>query len=201
MLKIFGSIAELPPGVRRRLSEIEQRQFRRVFNRVFRQTNGDQAAKEAAAFRFANGAIARTRNSKRLLQEPEPVEFAKRIAIEKIDDEQRMVWGWAYLCQDEHGAQVVDHSGQIVELADIHKAAHQFMLDSRVGGQMHDERAGSVAESLVVTDAVAAELGMATRKRGWFIGFHVADQAAWLKVKDGTFQAFSIGGTADVEDL
>lgn len=197
MLKIFASISELPPGVRRRLSVGQQRMWLRVFNSVFRRTQGDQAAKEAAAFRFANGAVRRSNNQRRA----KPVDFSKRVAIEKIDDEQHMVWGWAYLCKDEHGQQVVDHSGQIVELADIHKAAHQFMLDSRVGGQMHEDRAGSVAESLVVTDAVAAELGMHTRKRGWFIGFHVADEAAWLKVKDGTFQAFSIGGTADVEDL
>lgn len=199
MRKIFDSIADLPASVRRRLSEPEQRQWRSVFNSVFRMTQGNQSAKESAAFRFANGAIARARRSSS--HKDRPMDFDKHVAIEKVDEEQRMVWGWAYVCQDENGQQVVDHSGQIVELAEIHKAAHEFMQESRLGGEMHAGEAGSVPESIVVTDAVAQELGITSRKRGWFIGYHVDDDAAWEGVKSGRYQAFSIGGSATVEAI
>ena len=197
MQKIFASIADLPASVRARLSEAEQRQWREVFNSVFENTQGNQAAKESAAFRFANGVIARGRRSSHKRRG----DFEKHVRIEKIDDEQRMVWGWAYLCVDEQGAQVVDHSGDVIEMAEIHKAAHDFMQESRIGGEMHVSEAGVVPESIVVTDAVADELRMTTMKRGWFIGYHVDDDDAWDGVKSGRYQAFSIGGTADVEDL
>lgn len=188
----FASVSELPPSVRSRLDADEQRQFVRIFNRVFEQTQGSAQARESAAFRLANGALRRMRKS---------VDLEKRVAVEKVDEEQRMVWGWAYVCKDESGSQVVDHSGDVVELEDVHHAAHGFMRDSRQGGVMHEKSGGYVSESLVVTDSVASELGMSTRKRGWFVGFKVTDDAAWEGVKAGKFRAFSIGGTADVEDL
>lgn len=196
--KIFGSISDLPSSVRDRLSPAEQRTWLRVFNRTFRQTNGGESRKESAAFRAANGIVRQMGKDRELEDE---TGFEKRVRIEKIDEEQRMVWGWAYVCIDENGQQVVDHSGQIVSLGEIHKAAHGFMRDFRIGGEMHRGDVGSVPESIVVTDAVAAELGMTTRKRGWFIGCHVDDDDAWEGVKAGRYKAFSIGGTADVETL
>ena len=188
----FASISELPESVRRRLDPDQQRTFVRVFNATFERNGGTEAQREAAAFRFANAAVRRMNKG---------IDLEKRVAVEKVDEEQRMVWGWAYVCKDDSGQQVVDHSGDIVELSDVHEAAHGFMRDSRAGGVMHEGLGGYVSESLVVTDAVASELGMTTQKRGWFVGFKVTDDSAWEGVKAGKFRAFSIGGTADVEDL
>lgn len=192
MQKIFSSISDLPASVRRRLSTAEQRTWLRVFNRTFRATSGSEDRKESAAFRAANGVV---RNMGKA------VEFTKRVEIEKTDDEQRMVWGWAYLCIDDAGHQVVDHSGDVVDMGEVQKAAEDFMLSSRVGGVMHKDQGGFVSQSIVVTDEIAAELGLTTRKRGWFIGFKVSDDDAWQKVKDGTLRAFSIGGTANPEAI
>ncbi len=193
----FSSVSELPPSVRSRFNPQQQRQWLRIFNSVFEETGGTEDEKEAAAFRFANGALRRVMRSMR----SKSIDVEKRVAIEKVDEEQRMVWGWAYVCQDETGSQVVDHGGDVIELETIHEAAHGFMRDSRQGGVMHAKQGGYISESLVVTDTVAAELGASTRKRGWFVGFKVTDEAAWQGVKAGKFRAFSIGGTADVEDL
>ena len=145
-----------------------------------------------AAFRAANGVV---RNMGKTH------DFTKRVAIYKTDDEQRMVWGWAYLCVDANGDQVVDHSGQIVAMDDIQKAAEGFMMESRVGGQNHEGTAGFVCQSIVVTDELASELGLTTQKRGWLIGFKVTDDEAWEGVKSGKFKMFSIGGSAQVETL
>lgn len=125
--------------------------------------------------------------------------FERRVPIAKIDDDRRMVYGWAYVTQDEHGADVTDHSGQFTSIAEIEKAAESFMEVSRVGGAVHKYKAGGVRHSLVITDEVASILGIVSKQRGWFIGVHVADDDAWGKVKDGTYQAFSIAGDATVE--
>ena len=66
---------------------------------------------------------------------------------------------------------------------------------------MHKDQGGFVSQSIVVTDEIAKELGLTTQKRGWFIGFKVSNDDAWAKVKDGTFRAFSIGGTAVSEAI
>ncbi len=192
MKKIFNSIADLPANVRSRLGTGEQRTWLRVFNRTFRATGGSTERKESAAFRAANGVV---RNMGKR------VEFTKLVEIEKTDHEQRMVWGWAYLCKTADGAQVVDHGGDVVSMTEIQQAAEDFMLSSRIGGVMHKDQGGFVSQSIVVTDEIAKELGLTTQKRGWFIGFKVSNDDAWAKVKDGTFRAFSIGGTAVSEAI
>lgn len=194
MQKIFGSISELPDSVRDRLTAAQQRQWLRVWNSVFRSRRADGVSvetAEAAAFTQANGVV----------KFREPIDFVKRVEIEKADEEQQMVWGWAYVCQDDAGQQVVDHSGDVVLIEDIQKAAEEFMLSSRVGGVMHKDQAGFVAQSIVVTDDLARELGFATRKRGWLIGFKVTDPDTWEGVKSGKFKSFSIGGTANPEEI
>lgn len=189
--KIFDSISDLPANVRSRLNPSEQRVFRRVFNQTFRRTNGSTRVKEGAAFRAANGIV---RNMGKRAS------FEARVEIEKIDDEKRIVWGWAYVCEDG-GEGVVDHSGDVAEAAEVEKAAHSFNLDSRHGTVMHDEDGGQIVDSIFFSKAVQTALGIDLGKIGWFIGYRVDDDAAWAGVKSGKFKAFSIGGTADTEDL
>ena len=189
--KIFGSISDLPANVRSRLNPSEQRVFVRVFNRTFRATNGTRSRKEGAAFRAATGIV---RNMGKRAS------FEARVEIEKIDDEKRIVWGWAYVCEDA-GEGVVDHSGDVAEAAEIEKAAHGFVLDSRRGTVMHEEPAGEIVDSVFFSKAVQTALAIELGKIGWFVGFRVDDDAAWEGVKSGKFRAFSIGGTADTEAI
>jgi len=44
-------------------------------------------------------------------------ELQHRVEIEKLDAERRIVFGWGYVSNDESGAQVIDHSGQAVSIA------------------------------------------------------------------------------------
>lgn len=194
MQKIFDSISELPDSVRDRLTTAQQRQWLRVWNSVFRRRRADGVSvetAEAAAFTQANGVV----------KLREPIEFSKRIEIEKTDEEQQMVWGWAYVCKGDDGVQVIDHGGDVVDIGEIQKAAEDFMLSSRVGGVMHKDQAGFVAQSIVITDELAQELGFTTLKRGWLIGFKVTDAETWEGVKSGRLKAFSIGGTANPEAI
>ena len=188
----FGSISELPEAVRDRFTVAQQRQWLRVWNSAFerlRDEGKDTAEAESRAFAQANSVVGKV------------LSFAKRVTIEKTDEEQQMVWGWAYVCKDDDGKQIVDHGGDVVDIREIQKAADDFMLSSRVGGVMHKDQAGYVSQSIVVTDDLAKELGLTTRKRGWLIGFKVTDADTWEGVKSGRFKAFSIGGTANPEKI
>ena len=200
MHKVFGSVAELPQAVRERLSPPEQAQWLEVFNSVFESTEGTEQEKEAAAFTQANGVIAAQRDKRKRRTGGVRMGFDKLVPIEKIDDEQRIVWGWAYVCE-ERGGQVVDHSGQVVDPDDMQKAAHGFVLDSRMGGVMHEQQGGSIVDSMFFSKDVQRALGVDLGKVGWFIGFHVDDDEAWQGVKSGKYKAFSIGGSADVEGI
>lgn len=194
MQKIFDSISELPDSVRDRLTTAQQRQWLRVWNAAFESEREDGKSEEEAesrAFAQAN-AVVKVR---------ELSSFSKRVEIEKSDDEQQMVWGWAYVCKGDDGLQVVDHGGDVVDMGEIQKAAEDFMLSSRVGSVMHKDQAGFVSQSIVVTDELAKELGFTAQKRGWLIGFKVTDADTWEGVKSGKFRAFSIGGTANPEKL
>lgn len=196
MDKIFDSIADLPDSVRDRLTTTEQRVWLRIFNSVFRRTEGSTQDKEAAAFRQANGVLAR------MQQEKSMEKFQLRVALEKstINDEQHLVWGYAYVCEED-GVFNVDHSGDGIDIAELQKAAHGFIAHSRTGNVMHESEGGSIVEAIVFTPELNTLLQKSDGKCGLFICFHVADEAVWVKVKDGTLSMFSIGGTADTQDV
>lgn len=128
--------------------------------------------------------------------------FVFSVPISKVNDELRTVYGWASI-NTEKGALVTDHQDDQVEDAEIVKAAHDFMTNSRTGGLLHartDEgdahRGGDIVESLVMTPDVQKALGIDLGKTGWFIGYRVDDPDAWALVKSGALKAFSIGGKA-----
>ena len=114
--------------------------------------------------------------------------------IVKVDDEQHMVWGWASVIT-ENGDAVTDRQGDQIDIADLVKAAHGFITDSRVGGDMHDIMGiGAVVESIVFAPEVQKALGVDLGKVGWFIGLKIEDDGVWKRVKSGELAAFSFGG-------
>ena len=125
----------------------------------------------------------------------------KAIAVEsfggfaKIDSDMRVVWGWANVYEDG-GEPVVDAHGDVIDEADILKAAHTFVADVRAGKVMHGgRRIGTIVESLVLTRTLQKVLGIDLGKAGWFIGMKIDDPDVWKQVKEGTLRAFSFGGT------
>ena len=88
----------------------------------------------------------------------------------------------------------------------MERAAYEFVELYREGGEMHER--GGVAvliESVVFTEEKMRimDIPEGTLPIGWWIGFRVTDEDVWEKVKDGTYQMFSIEGEArrvDVED-
>ena len=115
--------------------------------------------------------------------------------ILKRDDEERLVWGWAYVSTIK-GELALDHSGETIAPDVLAKAATDFMLDVRAGHFMHmDQQIGVVVHSLPVTKELAEALGIRSEREGWIIGVVVNDETL-ARVESGELTSFSIGGRA-----
>lgn len=121
--------------------------------------------------------------------------------ILKVDDEQRMVFGWASVVT-EKGEMVVDRQGDVIEPETLVKAVNNFMEHVRVGKAMHTgEQVGVVVHSLPITKEIGDALGIQSDREGWVVAYKVYDDAVWEMVKSGELAAFSIGGRAMKEEI
>ena len=126
-------------------------------------------------------------------------------AFTKLDDDRRLAFGWAYVAEED-GQVVVDHSGDFVDkaaLPSLEEAAYDYVLTSREADEMHEKLTGvaQLVESFMLTPEKAAAMGITTKRYGYWVGFKVADDAVWAKVKDGTYKGFSIRGTGEREKV
>lgn len=138
-------------------------------------------------------------------EEPEGV-LKGRFKVMKSDDEKMLAFGWASVSMRVDGEVIEDWQKDIVEPEDLENAAYEFVLLYREGGEMHERGGAAVLiESVVFTEEKMQAMGIPTGTLpiGWWIGFKVLDKDVWEKVKDGTYQMFSIEGEAErvtVED-
>lgn len=123
-----------------------------------------------------------------------------QLSIVRKDAARRMVYGWAYVAKDAEGVQVVDHSEEFVDVAELEKAFHAFMKSHRDSGERHDglDYGNVVVECVVFTKAKLEAMGIpeGTVPMGAWIGVEV-NAATFEKVKSGSLMAFSIEGEAD----
>ena len=119
--------------------------------------------------------------------------------ILKRDDEQRLVYGWAYVATVD-GELSVDHSGETIDPDTLTKAATEFMLNVRIAKAMHTGNpVGSVVHSLPLTNEIAKSLGIETDREGWIVALKIHSDEVWELVKSGKLASFSIGGRAKRE--
>ncbi len=118
--------------------------------------------------------------------------------IEATDDDARVVFGWASVAIDKTGTVVEDSQGDVIDPADLEKAAYQFVTDYGDANVLHEgPDVGRVSESVYIDKAKLDAMGLANvsgPEVGWWVGFKVADDDAWAGVKSGKFKAFSIEG-------
>lgn len=143
--------------------------------------------------------------------------FSHTFDIKKSDD-QGLVFGWANIVLNDDGSEVIDAHGDSIPVEEIEKAAYNFVLNFGMGNEMHrpNTECAKVCESIVFTpDKFVAltehlpederdDAAVALSKiipTGWWAGFHITDAEIRQKVKDGTYRAFSIEGTATVEEI
>lgn len=108
----------------------------------------------------------------------QPVEKKGRFKVQKVDEDKRLVFGWANVSVDVGGNEVVDLQEDMIDPETLEAAAYKFAELYRDGGEMH-ERTGTavMVESVVLTEEKQAAMGLAagTLPVGWWIGFRVTD--------------------------
>ena len=123
----------------------------------------------------------------------------KRFTVAKVDEDQRLVFGWASVSVSKDGTQLEDLQGDVIDPADLERAAYDFMLFSRGVDEMHRGRVkGQMIESLVVTPDKLEAMGLAAKNAptaAWWVGFKL-DPDAFARVKSGDYKMFSIECTA-----
>ena len=123
-----------------------------------------------------------------------------RFKIMKSDDEKMLAFGWASVSMRVDGELIEDWQEDIVEPGELEKAAYDYVLLYREGGEMHERGGAAVLiESVVFTEEKMQAMGIpvGTLPVGWWIGFRVTDLDVWGKVRDGTYTMFSIEGEAE----
>ena len=105
--------------------------------------------------------------------------FERFIPIQKIDDEQRMVYGYA-------STPDLDSDGEIISLGALEKAMPEYMKFPTLR-EMHQAKVAGVTQSAeIVKDK--------DKQQGMYIAAKIVNQDAWELVKAGAYKAFSIGG-------
>ena len=123
------------------------------------------------------------------------------IKILKIDEDQRIIYGWASVTT-YNGELVVDLQGDVIKTDTLHKSINEFMKGVRVGKLNHSgEQVGQIVHSFPMSKEICAALGIQSDKEGWITGYHVTDDALWDKVKSGDYAEFSIGGRAQKQEF
>ena len=96
------------------------------------------------------------------------------IPIQKIDDEQHMVYGYA-------STPDIDSDGEIIKAEALQKALPNYMKFPTIR-EMHQPKVAGTTKQADATD------------KGLYIGAYIPVEEAWQKVKEGLYRGFSIGG-------
>lgn len=119
------------------------------------------------------------------------------VSFSKMDEEQRIVWGWASV-STEDGNLFVDSQGDTITPVEMEKMANDFMAYSRAAKSMHEgPKVGEFIHSFPMTNELMKAFGIHSDREGWIVALKVYDDDAWESVKNGTFTGLSIGGRAE----
>ena len=133
-------------------------------------------------------------------------ENTQKFNILKTDDDKRLIFGWANVAIKKNGEQVVDHQNDMMDPGDLEEAVYEYVLNFRDGGEEHIpnlRKKARMVESCMFTKEKMQAMGIpeGVVPEGWWIGFYVDDDDAWEKVKNGTYQMFSIEGQGIREEV
>jgi hypothetical protein len=120
------------------------------------------------------------------------------VLIKEDSGDKRLVFGWANVIKDVDDNLIVDRQGDFIDDDwELEKAAYDYSLYSRDGGNMHVRKGvSSMVESMVFTPEKTRALGIPDGivPTGWWLGFSVHDDETWAGVKSEEFSGFSIHG-------
>lgn len=112
--------------------------------------------------------------------------------ISKLNEDQNLVFGWAYVSSVGNN-ELVDTQGDSISEYELEKAFYDFVINYRIAGEMHAAVAGTLVECMVFTKEKQELLGIDLGKVGAWVGFKV-DPDVFSKIKSGEYKMLSIGG-------
>ena len=118
------------------------------------------------------------------------------------DEEQHLLFGWAYVSHNADGTQVVDHSGEFVKeenFGDLEMATYAYNIAFRDGDIRHNCKAsGVLIESLVMTKEKQKAMGIPDGivPTGVWLGFYFPEDKDWNTIKSMKKPMFSLYGSA-----
>ena len=185
---------DLPANLRNGLNAEQQNMVRGLFNSLVyeKNMNPEEAEQMATQMLQTSGMVY---DGKWNVVKNE----AAMGVITKIDEDKRLVFGWASIIKDTEGKVLLDRQNDFIDSEDeLEKSAYTYVLHSRDGGEMHVRKGVStMVESVVLTKEKQESLGIpaGTVPIGWWIGFRVNDDRVWDEVKKGGYAGFSVHGT------
>jgi hypothetical protein len=121
---------------------------------------------------------------------------ALKVDIKKSDPDKRQVFGWMSVCTKD-GEYFFDKQDDMILVEALEPAVYEYVLSSRVGGDMHVEKGVSrLIESMMFTKEKQDALGIDLGQEGWWVGYQVDSPPLWEAIKRGERPEFSIGGAA-----
>jgi hypothetical protein len=120
--------------------------------------------------------------------------------VKKVDAERHFVSGWLSVAVDKSGNLVVDSQGDVIEPAELERAAYEYVLASRDMGEMHVFKGvGRCVESMVFTVEKCRAMGIPDGilpQVAWWVTYMVPEGPVFQKIASGEYSEFSIGGSA-----
>lgn len=200
--------SELPPGVKNNLPDEAQTIWRKVVNNALIQYKDESKAFATAWSVLRNAGWEKDKNGKwikkevekeRSLADDEPEPKKYEFKITKADDEKKLAFGWVLISQDVYGNEVFDLQDDGIDPDELEDLAYRYVRFYRDSGELHLTKGAAVVVESVVTTMEKQEIWGIPRgvlPVGWWCGFFIKDKDVWEKVKNGTYKAFSIEGSA-----
>lgn len=115
--------------------------------------------------------------------------------ILKVDESQHIVYG--VVLQPD----IPDLQGDIITAEEIEKAAHKYMMESRITGFRHKEPLDAAIVESYICKVDEYYENETVKKGSWCIAMKIFDMTVWAGIISGELNSFSIGGFAVSEPV
>jgi len=182
------------------LSAKQKRQWSKVANAMLQtclDKGGSQETCEGQAIRAANAAVNKSVDA-------DALRLMVEARIEKADDSQQRLFGWASIAVQKDGTPLLDLQGDVIDIEDLEEAFYQYVLESGQLNFLHKGACrGQLIEAIVFTPAKLDALGLAPGSvpLGAWCGFYVPETADYHCIKSNGYFMFSIEGFAEREEV
>src|SRR5215831_716495 len=108
------------------LSAKQKRQWSKVANAMLQtclDKGGSQETCEGQAIRAANAAVNKSVDA-------DALRLMVEARIEKADDSQQRLFGWASIAVQKDGTPLLDLQGDVIDIEDLEEAFYQYVLES-----------------------------------------------------------------------